>query len=275
MLRERALGVVAASLAVALLGCPPQDNGTGRRTGDDDVLTAGQVVGIARAINTGEIDVATAVRGKLPQGAAGGMVDMIIKDHQKSLQDLERVSVQLSLVPEESDISRELQEDVEKTRSGFAESGEDVAGLEDDFIQSQVDMHEKALEVIDDDLLPATTEPTLTEYLGKLRASVYHHLESAKALQGGDVREHRGTMDPRDTQEDLEKEREANEDRYEEEKDRNDERIDQRQERDEELREEQKDRDEDRRGSGQLEGTRGTGDRGVGGDTPPSGTTPR
>src|SRR5688572_8192004 len=110
MLRQRALGVVAASLAVALLGCPPQDEGTGRSTTEDEVLTAGQVLGVARAINRGEIDVATAVRGKLSQGPASGMADMIVKDHEKSLQELERVSMQLQLVPEESEVTKDLQQ---------------------------------------------------------------------------------------------------------------------------------------------------------------------
>jgi predicted outer membrane protein len=210
MLRDRALGVVAASLAVALLGCPPQDRGS-RRGGDDDVLTAGQVIGVARAINTGEIDAANAVKSRLPQGAASGMVDMIIKDHTASLQELERVSVKLNLVPEESDISRDLQEDVEKTMDSWADKQGNELGEE--FIDSQVDMHEKALKIIDDDLLKATTEPTLTEYLGKLRASVYHHLEMARGMQDDDVREHRGMAEPaRDREEDLEKERESNED---------------------------------------------------------------
>ncbi len=107
-------------------------------------------------------------------------------------------------------MSRDLQEDVQEAMSAFGESDKEAAELEDDFIASQIDLHEKALKLIDDELLTATIEPTLTEYLGKLRATVAAHLEHCKALQEGDVREHRGTIDPRDRQEDLEGEREAN-----------------------------------------------------------------
>ena len=192
MLRVRATGIIGASLAVALLGCPPQDQGSGRA--DDDVLTAAEVIGVARAINAGELDTANAVRGQLPRGAAGGMIDMIVEDHTRSLQELERISVQLSLVPEESELSRDLQQDVQDAMQSFAD--EQGAELGEEFIDVQVELHEKALKVIDDELLPATTEPTLMEYLGELRATIVHHLETARSLKDDDVREHRGTVEP-------------------------------------------------------------------------------
>lgn len=213
MLRERALGVVAAALAVALLGCPPQDRGS-RRGGGGEELTAGQVIGVARAINTGEIDQANVVKTRLTQGAAAGMVDLVIKDHSQSLQELERVSIALNLVPEDSDVSRDLQEDVQSAMDDWGEK----AGLELEgaYVESQIDMHEKALKVIDDELVPATTEPTLTEYLGKLRAIIVHHLDMAKSLQDEDAGEHRGTSEPaRDRERDLEEERDAQEDAQE------------------------------------------------------------
>lgn len=168
--------LVACMAALALCGCPDD---TRRGTGEGDDLTPGQVIGAARAINVGEVEQATAVQGRVADPELSTMVDRIVQDHRAALQSLEQVSTQLGLVGEESDLSRELQEDLqERTGDLTGKQGDD---LTDDFLEAQIEGHEKALEVIDDTLMPATSEPTLQQYLTELRGLVAAHLEMARA----------------------------------------------------------------------------------------------
>lgn len=174
--RASAGALIACVATLALCGCPEDT-----RRGNGDELTTGQVLGAARAINVGEIEQVTAVQGRLTDPDLSTMADRIIIDHRAALQSLEQVSTQLAVVGEESELSRELQEDVnEKTDELAAKQGEE---LEKVFIEAQVESHQKALEVIDDELMPSTTEPTLQQYLTELRGLVTAHLEMCKAHQ--------------------------------------------------------------------------------------------
>lgn len=181
MVRDRArAGVLAcaAAAALALVGCPEDQGRVGGR-GDD--LTAGQVLGVARAINMGEIDQATAVQGRVADPNVSAMIERIIQDHRAALQQLDQVGVQMGLVAEESELSRELTSDAQQTTGELVEKqGED---LTKDFIDAQVEQHEKALSTIDDKLLPATTDPALQQYLNDLRGTIAAHLEMAKQMK--------------------------------------------------------------------------------------------
>lgn len=190
MIRDRArAGVIgcAAAAALALVGCP-EDQGRVGGTGDD--LTAGQVLGVARAINMGEIDQATAVQGRVSDPNVSAMIERIVQDHRAALQQLDQVSVQMGLVAEDSELSRELTNDAQQTTGELAEKqGDD---LTKDFIDAQVEQHDKALSTIDDKLLPAATDPTLQQYLTDLRGTIAAHLEMARQMKDAGAGEQRG-----------------------------------------------------------------------------------
>lgn len=201
MLRDRArAGVIAgvAAAALALVGCPEEKR---RTAGGGQELTPGQVLGIARAINMGEVDQATAVQGRVTDPNVSAFVERMIQDHRASLQQLEQVTVQMGLVPEESDLSRELTQDVQDTTGELAQKqGPELAK---DYIDGQVDTHQKALSTIDDELMPATTDPALQQYLTDLRGVVASHLELAKQMkesgageQGGYQQGQQGYQEP-------------------------------------------------------------------------------
>ncbi len=187
MVRDRARAgalACAAAAALALVGCPQDE---GRMGGSGDELTAGQVLGVARALNMGEVDQATAVQGRVTDPNVSAMVERIIQDHRAALQELEQISTQMGLVAEESDLSRELTTNAQEATGEFAQrQDEDLAK---DFVDKQVDMHEKALETIDDRLLPVTTDSTLRQYLNDLRGTIASHLEMAKQMKDADAGE--------------------------------------------------------------------------------------
>ena len=65
-------------------------------------------------------------------------------------------------------------------------ASEEGRELERAFIDHQVEMHEDALKLIDDELVPVTTEPTLLDCLDRLRGVVSEHLQTARALKAGE-----------------------------------------------------------------------------------------
>lgn len=171
--------LVACVAALALCGCP-EDDGTRRGAGDGE-LTPGQVIGAARAINVGEIDQASAVQGRLTDSDLSTFVDRIILDHRAALQSLEQVSTQMAIVGEESELTRELQESAQDTLDDLATKQGDE--LQSDFLAAQLDAHQRALETIDDQLMPSTADPTLQQYLAELRGLISAHLEMARAYE--------------------------------------------------------------------------------------------
>lgn len=173
-----ARALVACVAVLALGGCP--EEGARRGAGDGE-LTPGQVIGAARAISVGELDQATAVQGRITDSDLSTFVDRLVLDHRAALQSLEQVSTQMAIVGEESELTRELQEDAQGTLEDLATKQGDE--LKNDFLAARLRAHQRALEMIDDQLMPSTTDPALQQYLAELRGLLSAHLEMARAYE--------------------------------------------------------------------------------------------
>lgn len=155
-----------------------------RERDDDDRLTEAQVLGIARALNQGEVDHAAAAQGRLVDAEASSLCSMILQDHQAAVAKIDQVAQAAGIVPAPSekaqDLTKEVQDEIADLRD---DEGEELA---EEFIEDQKGMHERALKTFDDDLLPASTNPRIVQLLTELRASVAAHLEHIKQLEAAD-----------------------------------------------------------------------------------------
>jgi predicted outer membrane protein len=142
------------------------------------------VLGIAKALNQGEVEHASAVQGRLFDPGVQSSCEMILQDHRAALVKIDQVAQATGIVPLESETSRELTKDVREEIADLQDDEGDE--LVDEFLSDQEGMHEKALKTFDEELLPAATNPKLVELLTELRASVASHLEHIKQLD--DVR---------------------------------------------------------------------------------------
>ena len=59
---------------------------------------------------------------------------------------------------------------------------EDASDFDEEYIEAQVDMHEKALKKLDERLLPNVQNAELGGLLQTMRTQVAEHLEKARAL---------------------------------------------------------------------------------------------
>jgi putative membrane protein len=147
----------------------------------EDRLTEAEVLGIARALNQGEVDHGMAAQGRFADAELQALCDMIVQDHRAALAKIDQVAQATGTAPTESEKTQELTSDVQGEIEDLRdEQGE---GFEAAFLEDQKGMHERAIETIDDDLLPAATNPEIVQLLSELRASVAGHLEQLKKLE--------------------------------------------------------------------------------------------
>lgn len=144
-------------------------------------LSQGQVAMMADLANASEVE-----QGKLAQTKAKAtrvkkFAGMMVKHHGEARLQQAKLFKELNITPTQSQPATELKESADKTLGSLrAATGSefDVA-----YIDSQVAAHEKVLEAIDRQLLPAATDEQLVSELKKMRSTVEGHLTEAKSIQ--------------------------------------------------------------------------------------------
>lgn len=183
--------LAACGVVLALTACAsdeserresPQAGQQGQqRAGDAAFLSAPQIVGVARAINEGEVELATAVQARLTDPGARRFAEMMIREHGAANERLSALSRELALAPEDSALRQELvRESQQVTRRLNAAPAGDV---DEEYLESQVEQHHRALDVIDNRLLSAAREERLRQELTAMRGLVAAHLTEAEQLR--------------------------------------------------------------------------------------------
>lgn len=166
--------VAAAALVVALVGW--------QATSEQDDLDVGQALGVARAINQGEVEQARTVQDRV-DGEAKRFAEVMIREHGATIERLEKLARELGVEPRGSDLSRQLEERSRQVVTTLRDAED--AEVSRKYIDSQVDMHRQALEVIDGKLLPAARQqPRLEAAFREMREHVAAHLRHAEQLRG-------------------------------------------------------------------------------------------
>lgn len=146
-----------------------------------EALTEGQLARVGDLVNTAEIE-----QGKLAQRKAKGaavkrFADKMVKHHGEAMREQATLVKKLKLTPADSAAAATLKADSEKTLEAL--KGTDAAGFDAAYIKSQVDGHQKVLDLIDSELSPSAKTPEVVDALRKGRAAVEQHLTEARALQ--------------------------------------------------------------------------------------------
>jgi putative membrane protein len=146
-----------------------------------EALSEAQIAKITELANTAEVE-----QGKLAQTKAKApnikkFADMMVKHHGDAKQEQAKLFKKLNLTPADSATAGALKADADKTLDSLKKS--DAAGFDAAYVASQIDAHQKVLDAIDAQLLPAATTPELAENLRKMRKTVEQHLSEAKGLQ--------------------------------------------------------------------------------------------
>jgi putative membrane protein len=144
-------------------------------------LTQDQIAMVADLANSSEIEQAKVAQSKAKSASVKKFAAMMIKHHTEAKAEQAKLFKQLNLTPTESQPAMALKQDADKTTNELrAATG---AAFDQRYMDRQVDAHQKVLDALNGELLPAASAPELVNGLNKMKATVESHLEQAKAIQ--------------------------------------------------------------------------------------------
>ena len=140
-----------------------------------------EIVGIVIAANNADINSGKYMQNKAQSKEVKAYAQHMVKEHDEMNDQAMALAKKLNLKPEESMTSRSLKSDdkeaLEKLqkRSGHERDKE--------YIEHEIDLHEKVIESLDKTLLPHAKNAELRSMLTKTRPALVQHLEHAKKLE--------------------------------------------------------------------------------------------
>lgn len=144
-------------------------------------LSDGQIDKVLLTINEGEIDAAKVATGRAANAQVKEFAKMMLNHHNENVSETKKIASENKITAKESKLSGLL-------RTEAANSNKDLKAAEKAhfdlaYMNQQVLMHEKALETLNNTLIPGATDPEFKAHLEKTRSAVAEHLNSAKDIK--------------------------------------------------------------------------------------------
>jgi putative membrane protein len=146
-----------------------------------ELLTEAQIAKVSELVNTAEVEQAKLAQARAKSPAVKNFAAMMIKHHGEGLRQQERIAKRLQISADDSPTSAKLKVEGESTLATLKKA--DAANFEAAYISSQIDGHQKALDLLDTQLIPSAKTPEVADALRHARTIVAQHLSEAKALQ--------------------------------------------------------------------------------------------
>jgi len=144
-------------------------------------LSDAQSAAVLSALNSGEILVAQAVLPRLANADAEAFAQRMITEHGTLNQQAAALLMQLGITPQANAVSQALDANAQQVISQL--SGMSGAALDLAYMNSQVQMHEQALGMLDCVVLNSVQNGTLRQFvMNTVRPGVIDHLASATSL---------------------------------------------------------------------------------------------
>jgi putative membrane protein len=144
-------------------------------------LSQAQVAMIADLANTSEIEQGKLAQTKAKSPSVKKFAAMMVKHHSEAKTEQAKLFQSLKLTPTQSAQATQLKDSADKSLGSLR--GADGSAFDAAYIESQIDAHQKVLDTIDQQLLPAAVDQQLIDGLKKMRATVESHLTEAKNVQ--------------------------------------------------------------------------------------------
>jgi putative membrane protein len=145
-------------------------------------LTDEQIVAIANAANTGEIEEAKVAQQRAKNAAVKQFASMMVQHHSQAKQKDAALASKLKLKAEESPKSEAMTSEAKMAIEAL--KSVDVAAFDRAYIAAQIDAHQKVLDALDSQLIPGAKSPELRAELQAFRPRVESHLTLAKTIDG-------------------------------------------------------------------------------------------
>jgi putative membrane protein len=107
--------------------------------------------------------------------------DQMVQDHQAGIQEAMDLAKRLGVKPQQSDTTKSLKADAEKTRARLKK--EKGAAFDKDYIDTEVAYHQAVIGAVRDVLVPGAQNPDLKRLLETAVPTLEGHLQHAKMVQ--------------------------------------------------------------------------------------------
>jgi putative membrane protein len=144
-------------------------------------LTDPQIAAITDAANKGEIEQAKLAVRKAKDPQVKQYAQMMIDQHGAEQKKEQQLATTLSLQPETTQMSTQLQTDSQSAISSL--SSQSGADFDKAYIDLQVKEHKDVLDAIDNKLIPNAKNAQLKQALEAFRPKVQGHLQKAQEIQ--------------------------------------------------------------------------------------------
>jgi putative membrane protein len=143
-------------------------------------MTEGNVIAALTVSNEHEVKVGERIVSKSKNAQVKRYAKMLIKDHGGALKKIDVLKTKLGVEPMDTEAIRQMKDDSMQKISRL--DGLTGAELDRAFLEMAVEDHQKTLERIDAELLPAVKSPELKQLMEGMLPTVQHHLDEAKAM---------------------------------------------------------------------------------------------
>ncbi len=139
-----------------------------------------QIVGDLVALNQNEINASKLARTRAECPQVKAYANFLLREHTKNLNETVRIAKRIKSPAQESPTSQSL------TNQGKAEAAElsplSKKSFDLAYMTDMVNDHRNALQLLDNTLIPSSTNPQLTMHLKATRKHVALHLQKAESI---------------------------------------------------------------------------------------------
>lgn len=135
---------------------------------------------VSDLVNNSEVTLGQLAQRKAKNAAVKAFASKMVKHHEQALREQAKLVKKFNVTPADSQAAASLKTDGEKTLQSLEAS--DAASFDALYVKSQIEGHQKALDLLDNSLIPSAKTPEVAEALRKGRTIVAQHLEEARAL---------------------------------------------------------------------------------------------
>jgi putative membrane protein len=146
-----------------------------------ETLSEAQIAKVSELVNNAEIEQGKLAQRKAKDAGVKSFADKMVKHHGEALREQAKLVKKLGLAPADSATAASLKTDGDKTLESLKAAA--AAEFDAAYVKSQVDGHQKALELLDTQLIPSAKTAEVADALRQARAAVEQHLSEARALQ--------------------------------------------------------------------------------------------
>lgn len=140
-----------------------------------------EIISILKTVNKGEIDAAKRAQTKASNPEVRKYAQLMIADHEKAAQATAAVAKAAKATTINSEYSRSLKKENDQAMRKMKKLQGNA--FDQAYMDSQIQMHQKVLQLIDSTLLPSARNPQLKALITDIRPVIESHWQQAKQIR--------------------------------------------------------------------------------------------